>query len=271
MVKVSRVLIVILLLVLMVPVFAFGDRQLVYDDANLFDPEEIEKLEQEANSLSNDYNMDIVIVTTNDAKGKSSREYTDDFFDYGGFGRGSDYDGILFLIDMDNREAYISTSGIAIRYLTDARIESVLDEVFDNSLGNGDYYGAALDFLEGTKDYLERGIPQGQYNEPERVKEKNKLTVTDIIISLAGGTIAGAVFYGSTKASYKTPRQGNPYSYKANSIVNLSANTDRLINSFVTTRHIPKPPSSKGGSSTGRSTTHRSSSGRTHGGGGRKF
>ena len=53
-------------------------------------------LEEEANNLSSEYNMDIVIVTTNDAAGKTSREYADDFFDYGGFGVGPDYDGILF-------------------------------------------------------------------------------------------------------------------------------------------------------------------------------
>jgi len=215
--------------------------------------------------------MDIVIVTTNDAQGKSSRDYADDFFDNGGFGVGGDYDGILFLIDMDNREAYISTSGIGIRYLTDIRIESILDMVFDNGLIAGDYYGAAGGFLKGTRKYLELGIQQGQYNEPEQVKKINKLTTMDIVISLVGGIAAGGIFYGITKARYRTPKRDNPYSYKTNSIVNLTTNNDRLINSFVTTRHIPKPSSSSGGSSAGRSSTHTSSGGRTHGGGGRKF
>lgn len=271
MVKVIRALLIILMITLIIPNTSFADKQLVYDDANLFSSLEIENLEKEANDLSIEYNMDIVIVTTNDAQGKSPRDYADDFFDYGGFGVGSEYDGILFLIDMDNREAYISTSGDAIRYLTDARIESILDMVFDNGLSNGDYYGAALGFLQGTRKYLDAGIPEGQYNEPEKVREPNRLTLTDIIISLIGGIVTGGMFYGSTKAGYKTPRRGNPYSYKANSIVNLTTRNDRLINSFVTTRHIPKPPSSSGGSSIGRSTIHRSSSGRTHGGGGRKF
>ncbi len=271
MVRITRALLIILMITLIIPSVSFADKQLVYDDANLFTSSEIEDLEKEANALSAEYNMDIVIVTTDDAQGKSSRDYADDFFDYGGFGVGSDHDGILFLIDMDNRETYISTSGIGIRYLTDARIESVLDTVFDEGLSNGDFYGAALGFLKGARKYLEAGIPQGQYNEPEKVKEPNKLTKTDIIISLIGGTVVGGMFYGSTKARYRTPKRGNPYSYKANSIVNLTTRNDRLINSFVTTRHIPKPPSSSGGSSAGRSSTHTSSSGRTHGGGGRKF
>ena len=158
--------------------------------------------------------MDIVIVTTNDAAGKTSREYADDFFDYGGFGVGPDYDGILFLIDMDNREAYISTSGIAIRYLTDLRLDKILDRVFDEGLLDGDYYGAAMGFLKGTRTYLEAGIPSDQYNEPEKVVKPKKITVIDVIIGLVGGLIASGSFYFGTKARYKTPRTYNQYFYK---------------------------------------------------------
>ena len=60
----------------------------------------------------------------------------------GGFGTGSDQSGILFLIDMDNRELYISTNGQMIRYMTDSRINDVLDDVY-NYAADADYYGAA--------------------------------------------------------------------------------------------------------------------------------
>lgn len=86
------------------PIVVIGENPLVFDDAMLFTEEEKVNLYVEVNYLSQSYNMDIVIVTTNDALGKSSREYADDYFDYGGFGIGGNYDGILFLIDMDNRE-----------------------------------------------------------------------------------------------------------------------------------------------------------------------
>src|SRR5690606_7002669 len=112
----------------------YANKTLVFDDAMLFSDDERVALEVEANNLSSEYKMDIVIVTTNNAEGKTSREYADDFYYYGGFGVGDDYDGILFLIDMDNREAYIYTSGIGIRYLTDLRMDKVLDRVFDEGL-----------------------------------------------------------------------------------------------------------------------------------------
>ena len=213
--------------------------------------------------------MDIVITTTNDAQGKSSREYADDYFDYNGFGVGSDFDGILFLIDMDNREAYISTSGIGIRYLTDERIERILDSVFDSGLSDGDFYGASMVFLNVTRNFLEQGIPSNQHTVEE--KAPNRVTLFDVILGLIGGTGAGGAFYTTTKSRYKLRNPGNPFSYKNNSFVNIANTDDKIIDKVVTHRIIPRPTNTNRPSGGGRSTTHRSSSGRSHGGGGRKF
>ena len=264
-------LFIIGLMIFMSSIHVFAEKQLVYDDAFLFSDSQIQDLEDRANALSDEFNLDIVITTTDDAQGKSSRDYADDYFDYGGFGRGTEYDGILFLIDMDNREAYISTTGIGIRYLTDERIERVLDRVFDSGLSNGDYYGAAMGFLSKTEEYLVAGIPSNQHTVEE--KEPNRITFIDVIIGLIGGTGAGGLFYGGARSRYKMRNPGNPYSYRNNSIVNLASKNDNLVDTIVTHRVIPrpKPSSGSGGGSSGRSTTHRSSSGRSHGGGGRKF
>lgn len=65
----------------------------------------LEELQAAMNQMSVDGIR--ISVTTDDALGKISMEYADDFFGNGGFGVGNDYDGILFLIDTDNREVYI--------------------------------------------------------------------------------------------------------------------------------------------------------------------
>lgn len=275
MVNIKRNVITILVLsfivLLVCSSISVGKNQSVFDEAKLFTQSEVNKLEDQARDISSAYNMDIVIVTTEDNMGKSSRAFADDYFDYGGFGIGPDRDGILFLIDMDNREANISTSGIGIRYLTDKRIESVLDDVFDGGLSGGDFYGAALGFLKGTNSYLQKGIPSDQYNEPEG-RPKNRITIMDLLISLVGGSITGGLFYFRSKSNYKTKRQYNPYSYKSNSFVDMGTRENRLINTYITHRIIPKNNNNNTPRSTsGRSSTHTSSSGRTHGGGGRKF
>lgn len=260
-------ILVFILLSIVLPIFA--DKSLVVDLADVFNIEEKKSLEQKATALGNQFNMDIVIVTTSDTEGKSSRDYADDYFDYNDYGVGADRDGILFLIDFDNSEAYISTSGNGIRYLTDERIEKVLDDVFDNGLTDGKYYNAADAFLNSTEIFLNEGIPKGQYNAPES-RENSLTTAEGIIGAVVSGTL-GLGFFSNIKRKYKTKPRARVFEYRNNSIINLGITEDNLINNYVTTRIIPVVSKSSGPSSSGRSTIHRSSSGRTHGGGGRKF
>lgn len=64
---------------------------------------------------------------------------------------------------MDNRELYISTTGQMIRYMTDSRIEDVLDDVYGYA-SDADYYGAASAFLADTETCYANGISKDQYN-----------------------------------------------------------------------------------------------------------
>lgn len=239
----------------------------VFDDANLFTEDQIIKLNEEAGNISNNYKMDIIIVTTEATNGKSSREYADDYFDENGFGVGDDLDGVLFLINMSTREVYISTSGKGIRYLTDQRIENIIEDVLNSGLEDGDYYRGAIVFLSSTKEYLQSGIPSDQYNQDEREKEDNSLTPLEGIISLLSGGIVSGGFLLRTKSKYKMKKPTKPLTFRNNSIVNIVSDGDRLIDTVTTSRIIPKTNDND----SGKSTTHTSSSGKTHGGGGGKF
>jgi len=269
----KRFLMMILIVILtLYPSTSYTQINLVVDDAELFTENQIQELEVLVTKLSDDYNMDIVILTSFFADGKTATEYADDYFDYEGYGRGEDYSGILFLIDMDNREVVISTTGEGIRYLTDERIESIIDEVFDSGLSDGDYYSASLGFINSTSYYLSQGIPSDQHSVEGEYNSPKKVSIVDVLIGLAGSLGLGGVFQGSVRSQYKFKNPGNPFSYKSNSIVNIANKDDRLIDSITTSRIIPRtPPPGSGSSGGGRSTTHRGSSGRMHGGGSRKF
>lgn len=270
--KNSRIFVILVIISILVSIssIAFAEKNLVFDEGKFFSEEEIKTLNQESNRLSHEYNIDIVIVTTDDTMGKSSREFADDYFESGGLGIGEDRSGALFLLDMDNREAYISTSGIAIKYLTDERIESILDMVFDNGLIDGDYHGATIGFLRGMEDYLKIGIPSDQYDKSEEEieeelreepkeepkeelkeepkeeakqepREKNSLTGSDIVLSVLIGIMVGGFFIISVRYRYRFRKAKNPYSYKRNSIVNFSRREDRLFDTIITHRVISKP------------------------------
>ena len=88
-----------------------ADINFVVDDANLLSSEEEQQLREDLASFKEQYNMDAVIVTSNDLGGKSQMDYADDYFDYNGYGVGEDKSGLLLLIDMDDRKVWISTSG----------------------------------------------------------------------------------------------------------------------------------------------------------------
>lgn len=133
----------------------------VFDQAGLFTEEQVSNLEQACTALRNSCKLDLVVVTTDNAEGKTSQDYADDFYDAGGFGVGTDKSGALFLIDMDNRQAYISTCGSAIGLLSDSMIQSILDEAVA-CLQQQDYGGAAQVFLDRVESIVQNAPSQEQ-------------------------------------------------------------------------------------------------------------
>lgn len=261
-------IIVFILIFGSVPLLA--ESRLVVDQAGLFSAAEASDLAGQAERIGQAYGLEMIVVTTDDAAGKSARDYADDFYDQNGYGIGTDKSGILFLLDLDNREAYISTAGSGIRYLTDQRIESVLDAVFDADLADGDYFAASQAFLTATEAFLIQGIPADQYTVEEQ--GPNTLTAPEGLAGLAVSGVSGLAFALVNKKRYKgNPRPGF-FDYHRNSLVSMGVVADNLVNSRVTSRPLPRPQSTGGpGSGGGRSTVHRSGGGSFHGGGGRKF
>ena len=68
----------LMLLLLLVPVAVWADKTTVDDQAGLFSQEEEQELTDQIVELTTDWNMDFVVVTTEDAEGKTSEEYADD-------------------------------------------------------------------------------------------------------------------------------------------------------------------------------------------------
>lgn len=138
----------------------------VFDFAGLMTQSEIIQLTDAIALLREQYGMDIVVVTSDEPKPGKSQEFADNFYDDNGFGSVFDSSGVLFLIDMNNREFCISTSGLMIRYMTDARLDTLLDGAMPY-LTEGRYGDGVFAALAQLALYLENGIPEGQYNEDE--------------------------------------------------------------------------------------------------------
>lgn len=254
MVRIKNILIALVLLIVMTGSSKAAVVKVI-DNAGLFSASEIQTLTEEVEKMSKEYDMDIGIATTNDTKGMSTMVYTEHFYEERGFG--SNGNGILIMFDMDNREIFINTEGTAIDVITDKRVESLLDAVFDNGLSEGRYYDSARSYLKRLNGYL-RG---------------NYLSPLDMGLSALGALGAGGGFFGATRSRYKVKTKPHPFDFRRNSVVNFANMDDPLIDTNVVTRRIPRNTGGGGGRGGGGSTTRTSStgSGRTYGGGGRKF
>lgn len=246
----------LLLLSLSPAVLANG--QTVVDEANLLTPQQEEDLAVYAESIINEYGMDVAIVVVSSLDGKSAQAYADDYFDYNGYGIGDDDSGVLFLLAIDDREYAISTYGKAIDALSDRDIDELLDCVY-NEFVSGNYYLGLRTYLDNLEnefyDYAQSGKPG----------KPNYASIG--IISLAVGAGAGGIGLAAMRSGMKTAKpQVGARSYLTENSFTLPVNQDTFL--YTRTSRTPIPSSSSGG---GRGSTHTSSSGRSHGGGSRRF
>ncbi|MBP3543878.1 MAG: TPM domain-containing protein [Lachnospiraceae bacterium] len=252
------------------------DKTRVYDFAALLSASEETELADACLEVEDSIETELYILTTNDAEGKETMEYADDFGDEHAFGYDKEYgDYIILCIDMDNRVVWVSTSGKAIDYLTEARIDALIDDLY-GYLTSGDYYNTCLSYIESVTKYMtsEPSYSKDQIN-PDNYQdtmyvydeEKSVLSVWYIrlLISLGIGAIAVLImsFQAKTKvtANAQTYSKGGP---------RIHRREDKYIRRTTTSRRI-ESGSSGGGSRSSSGGRHTSSSGRSHGGGGRSF
>jgi len=289
-----KLLMVGLLLVLLGSLFTVqattlgeGSRR-VFDEAGLLTDAEIAKLEAEIATARTSMKMDFVVLTSEEAEYSASdtqaekigMAFADDFYDYNGFGAGEDYSGIIYFIDMSNRMPIITTCGKMINYITDARLETMLDHSW-NHLSEGDFSGSVLSVVQDTLSYVKAGVPEGQYQYDTETGQVTTpafkvLTVAEMGIAAGVAAVAGIILYVSVHGTYQLKGSIYEYAVRENSDVVITGSQDQFLRTSVTRMPKPKPPRNISGGGTfggGRASgTHMSSSGRSHGGGGgRRF
>ena len=131
------------------------------DQAELLTAEEQQQIQAKLDEVSELHHCDAVVMTVNSLEGKTATEYADDAFDYDGYGLGEDKAGILFLVDMGDRNWATSTHGYAITAFTDAGL-SYIEEKLVSYLGDGEYAEAFNCFAE----QCDRFLTQAETGEP---------------------------------------------------------------------------------------------------------
>lgn len=270
-VKTSAILLVLVLLMSNMIIFADSTANVI-DDMQFLTADALNALQSRIEQIQGEQSLDTVIVLTDQLDGKSSMAFADDYYDYNGYGIDSQRSGVLLLVNMADREVWISTRGHAIDVFTDSRISDMIGNV-TSYLKNGDYEKACNRFLDDVAYYAAQGVPSGQHRVEQDSVYYTDSTYLDRAIALIKNPIVYAVALvislgltflvtslnkGRVTVNYAT--------YELPGSFELQRSEDTYLR-----EHLTKTKVVKNNSSGGTSSTHTGSSGATHGGGGGKF
>ena len=234
----------------------------VVDNADLLTQTEENELSEKLQDISDELQSDVVVVTTNSTGSKTATEYADDYFDYNGYGRGSNNDGALFLVDMGDRKWAISTSGYGIEAIVDSALDDMEEEIVPY-LKSGDYDGAFNEFADLTYDIVNDAKNGKSYSNSTTSTIKNHKNIgTNLIVAFsigAGISLIIILVYRSKLKPVKFQKEAKEY------IVPGSFNLRRSDDVFLYF-NITKVPIPKNNDSDDSGSFHSSSSGSSHGG-----
>ena len=270
----------------------------VVDEANLLSTSEEKELAAYIAEITQEYGVDLVILTNNSLNGKSAMEFSDDYYDYNGYGVGDTRDGMLFLLSMNTRDYWTSTTGNCINRFSDADIQALGDTVLP-SLKSGNYYTAFSDYIYAVENRLRYtadangnagdyssgngyiydngndngndigGIYDNGGSSPAVPSDCFRLAAEKLPGILIAALIISAVIILGLRSKMKPVKLHN-YAGEyvdANSFT-LTNQNDTYLFTTTTRKRVQKQSTTSGG---GGSSTHVGSSGTSHGGGGGKF
>lgn len=206
----------------------------------------VDTLESSARTIADHTKASIFVVTTR-TNHQSPQAFSENYLE-NKIGVGEN--GIVLLIDMGQRHVYIFADGNMQWYITESRIDSILDEV-QPDLANGNYQEGVQTFLRAVQYYVGAGIPGGRsYTVDEQTGEitfHRSFRPMFVLIALGVALVGAVVFVVVTVSRYQLKMGTWKYPYNQKGSISLTKRQDILTNSFVRTRKIPRNTNSGGG------------------------
>lgn len=236
----------LLCILLCLPCFA-DQLFVIRDGAALLSQEERKDLNELSWKICDEQNFQIVIVTVNSTGGRDIAEYADDMYSSSGYLE----DGVLFMLDMYNREWCVSTAGRGIGALSDYTIDRIMDDIL-YQLTAGDYYEAFRSFILECSDCVadydngtyvpdEDDYYEYQYdNNSGHTHKKQGVSPAWIPGSLGIGIFSALFATGRMKSEMNNVRsQTNASNYTKKGSLNLTEQQDTFL--YNTVSRVPKP------------------------------
>lgn len=234
-----------LLLLLIAPIQAKAGQVLIIDEYGLFTESEREKLEDKAQKISDDFDTNVVILTS--GASLTSNNYARDAIESLGSSRFPEgYIG--YAIDMADRSYWVDAYGDREREIFKQSDTDSLSENAYSYLREGEYYDSANSFLNGVNKRF-RIATSGFGN-------LSKLWIEPGATALAvgGGTVLALVVAGIATGIKAGKHRDKTIKVDAGQYgrnFNLSQNRDRLVRTYQTRVKVPEPSHSSGGGFSG--------------------
>ncbi|WAA12851.1 TPM domain-containing protein [Fervidibacillus halotolerans] len=210
---------------------AFAIEQRIYDDAGILSDAEKEELESYAQSVSEKWDTDVLIVTVDDPT-IDVKDYTEDFYDRKIEELGLDkWNVAMITLDMNHREVYLAGFYKGELYLNGSRLDHIRESITPD-LSAGAYSLAFQQFIDQVDHYLG--------SEPANIFLQWWFQL--IIAVVIGGLVVFSLFWQSGGKS--TVHSSTYMDHKTSRVV---ARKDDYLRTTVTKVRKPQNNQSSGG------------------------
>ena len=225
--------------------------ELLDDGADLLDDEEFEKLNCDLFDISQKYQFNVAVITTNSLGNYDAQGYANQMFVSRQYGYENTNDGILLLVSMDQRDWCITRDGYGYTAFTDAGLQYISERV-KKKLSSGDFYEAFTTYAELCDRFLkkaESGTPYDNGNFPRDLPSPGAWAV---IVGLGAALGVGVTLL--FKRQLRTVRRNAAaQQYIREGSFELTRKEDTFLYSRVTRVRKPKNETRSGGGGGGSS------------------
>lgn len=216
-----------------------GDKKRLYDGADVLTDDEEKSLLEKLDRISDEYKVDVAVATVNGIGDMSADDYTVYYYENSGLGFGDERDGVLLLLEMEERNIRIRSNGkeLGAAALSQTDLESMIESLTP-ALSDGNYAEAFNEYADSC-EYEINGFINGFPFEAGK----------SFIISLIIGLIVAFIVTGNLKGQLKSVRsktQAADYVNKGS--LAIFDSRDTFLYSRVTCKEKPKKDSSSSSS-----------------------
>lgn len=233
----------ILLFGMITAVSATSVNAYIHDEADILTDQEESALERQLQSISEEYQVQVVVVTASSSMGIDPDTYVEVLYDRRAYGFGQTRDGVLLMICMDPREYRILSNGLGADAISVSDIQSISDAIVP-SLRSGDYARAIGIYAEKCDSLLKDHL----VFDP----------VSNLGIALVIGLVVGLIVALSLKGQLKSVHK----QYRADGYVRQGSMGLTVCKDLYLYRNVTRTPRQ-----TNNSSGHRSGGSRNVGGG----